>query len=92
MVFRVEPSRTGAVLFYRAFLHAENQAGCLFGQELGGSLTAGTPATVEVVFDEAGPSDRCRPPLELRNLAFAVEGTVEVASRQEWALVYRLRP
>ena len=45
--------------------------------------------TVDVVFDR---SDRCATPVTIRNMAAVVEGTVDVASRQEWALGYTLLP
>jgi hypothetical protein len=92
MTFRMEPTQTGAVLFYRAFLHAADKTACLLAQAPGGALQAGTAETVAVVFDEADTSGRCRTPGDLRDLAFNVEGTVEVASRQEWSLAYRLLP
>ena len=92
MTFRVEPTGSGSVLFYRAFLHATDKTGCLIAPAAGGALQAGMARTVEVVFDEPDTSGRCRTPLDLRDLAFGVEGTVEVASRQEWSLSYRLSP
>jgi hypothetical protein len=62
------------------------------GARPGGALRAGEPQTVEIVFDAADPNPRCRVPLEFSHLAFNVEGTVEVASRQEWGLSYGLLP
>lgn len=92
MSFRVTPTATGFVLFYVGFLHAADKTACLQGRVAGASLRVGEPQMVEIVFDQADPSSRCRAPLDFRNLAFNVEGTTEVASRQEWALSYRLVP
>jgi len=36
--------------------------------------------------------DACAPPATIAHLAVVVEGTIEVASRQEWAVVYQLDP
>ena len=92
MTFRVTPTGSGTVLQYVGFLHATTKAACLLGRVGKGSLRAGEPQTVEIVFDEPAVTDHCRVPLDIVNLAFNVEGTIEVASRQEWALAYHLTP
>ena len=92
MSFRVTPTASGTVLFYVGFLHAANKTACLQGRGAGATLRAGEPQTVEMVFDQADSSTRCGTPLDLRDLAFNVEGTTSVASRQEWALAYLLVP
>jgi hypothetical protein len=92
MTFRVTPTGSGTVLRYVGFLHATDKTACLQGLAAGGSLRTGEAQTVEIAFDQADTSGRCRTPLDLSDLAFNVEGTVEVASRQEWALAYRLAP
>jgi hypothetical protein len=92
MTFRVTPAGNGPVLFYVGFLHAPNKAACLLGRTAGGAVRTGEAQTVEIVFDEADASDFCRSPLDLSDLAFNVEGAVDVAARQEWALTYRLTP
>lgn len=92
MTFRLTPGGTGPVLFCTGFLHAADKTGCLQGRTGAFSLRAGEAQTVEVVFDQADAGDRCRTPLDLTDLAFVVEGTIEVASRHEWALRFHLAP
>jgi len=92
MTFRVTPAGNGTVLFHVGFLHAPSKIACLQGRTAGGAVPAGEAQTVEIVFDQADPSDRCRTPLDLSDLAFNVEGSIEVAARQEWALAYHLVP
>ena len=92
MTFRLTPSGTGPVLFCTGFLHAADKTGCLQGRTGAFSLRKCEAQTVEVVFDQADAGDRCRAPLDLTDLAFGVEGTIEVASRHEWGLRYRLAP
>lgn len=92
LTFRVTPTANGTALFYRGFLHATDKTGCLIGNASGGGLRSGEPQTIEIAFDQPDTSGRCRLPLDLTDLAFGVEGTIEVASRQEWGLRYRLAP
>jgi hypothetical protein len=86
---RLEPAAGGPVLYVRVFLHSTTLRACLFGQTGAQVLSAGRPADVEVVLDQA---DECRTPSDIRTMAAVVEGTVEVASRQEWRIVYTLSP
>jgi hypothetical protein len=92
LTFRVTPGGEGTVLFYMGFLHAPSKVACLQGRTGGGAVRAGEGQTIEIVFDQADTSGRCRTPLDLSDLAFNVEGTIEVAARQEWAIAYRLVP
>ena len=92
MTFRLMPTETGTVLWCAGFLHGDDKTACLQGRTGGFLLRAGEPRSVEVVFDEPSPGDRCRTPLEITDLGLTVEGTVAVASRQEWALRLRLLP
>jgi hypothetical protein len=92
MTFRLEPSDSGPVLWCVVFLHAASKTACLQGRTEGFALRAGEPQDIEVVLDVPDRSDRCRTPLDLTDLAMTVEGTIEVASRQEWALRYQLAP
>jgi hypothetical protein len=92
LTFRLAPTGSGPVLYGVGFLHAADKTGCLQGRTGAFSLRAGEPQTIQVVFDQVDASDRCRTPLDLTDLALAVEGTIEVASRQEWVLRYRLAP
>lgn len=89
MRFRLVPPQSGPVLFVRAFLHASNRQACLFTESGPFTLTAGQPRDLDIVFDRA---DRCGVPLTIETMAVVVEGTVEVASRQEWTIAYTLRP
>jgi hypothetical protein len=79
----------GPALYVRVFLHSAEQRACLFAQTGPLVLPAGRAADVEVVLDQ---SDECRTPVDIRTMAAVVEGTVEVASRQEWRIVYTLSP
>jgi hypothetical protein len=92
MTFRLAPTGTGSVLWCVGFLHAADKTACLQGRTGAFPLRAGEVQAVEVVFDQVDESDRCRTPLDLTDLALTVEGTVEVAARQEWGLHYRLDP
>jgi hypothetical protein len=89
MQFSLAPSQTGAVLYVAAFLHASNKIACLSARSGPLQLTAGQSRPVELVFDQA---DNCGVPLTIATMAVVVEGTVEVASRQEWALAYTFSP
>ena len=84
------PTQTGPALFTAVTLHAENKVACLRGQVPGFALQAGQAQPVEVVLDQA--DSFCRTPLTITNMAAVVEGTIEVASRQEWAIAYEMRP
>jgi hypothetical protein len=92
MAFRLTATGTGSVLWCAGFLHAADKTACLQGRTGGLALRAGEAQTFELIFDLQAASDRCRTPLEITDLALSVEGTVEVASRQEWALRYHLAP
>ncbi|MCG6923536.1 MAG: hypothetical protein LJF15_20965 [Acidobacteria bacterium] len=92
MTFRLTPSRSGGVLWCVAFLHSADKTACLQGRVDGFPLRAGEPQDIDLVFDVADHSDHCRTPLDLTDLAFVVEGTIEVASRHEWAIRYHLVP
>ncbi len=90
MTFRLTPTGSGPVLWCVGFLHADNMTACLQGRTAPLTLRAGEAQTVEVIFDTADTSSRCATPVEITHLALTVEGVVQVASRQEWALGYRL--
>ncbi len=92
MTFALRPTGSGPVLWSIGFLHASNKTACLQGRSGALTLRAGEVQTVEIVFDQAGSADRCGTPTDITDLAFNVEGTVEVASRQEWGLRYTLAP
>jgi hypothetical protein len=86
---RFESATGGPALYVRVFLHSTELRACLFGQTGAQVLPAGRAGDVEVVLDQA---DECRTPVDIRTMAAVVEGTVEVASRQEWRIVYTLSP
>lgn len=89
MVLRLAPSGTGPVLGVRAFLHATSKRACLLASTGPRALRAGGATSVEVVFDD---SDACATPFEIATMAAVVEGTIEVASRQEWSVRYSFAP
>ncbi len=92
MTFRLSPSASGHVLEVIGFLHAENKLACYTARSGPRELAAGVPVDVELGFDSADPA--CRAPIQLTDLAVVVGGTIEVESRQEWALRarYTLQP
>ncbi len=91
MRFRLLSPSTGTVLWVVGFLHGTNIAACLSARAEGFTLEAQQPREVELVFDTPD-LDACAPPATIAHLAVVIEGTVEVASRQEWAVVYQLDP
>jgi hypothetical protein len=89
MRVRLVPAQSGPVLYVAGFLHASNKQACLSTRTGPFALAAGEPRDLEVVFDQ---SAGCGVPLTIETMALVVEGTVEVASRQEWTIRYELRP
>jgi hypothetical protein len=89
MAFDLRPQSAGHVLYVRVYLHATNKIACLWGQTSPLDLEAGVATRVEVSMDDA---DRCGTPVTLATMDASVEGPVEVASRQEWALHYVFAP
>jgi hypothetical protein len=88
--FRLRATAAGTVLFTSATLHGENRIACLSASGDGFALAAGAVATIDVVFDQA--NGVCPLPFDATNMAVNLEGTVEVASRQEYAIRYRFVP
>jgi hypothetical protein len=91
MRFRLLSPSAGPVLWVVGFLHGTNIAACFRGRAEGFTLEASQPQEVELLFDTPD-LDACAPPATIAHLAVVVEGTVEVASRQEWAVWYQLEP
>lgn len=89
MVFRLAPSGTGPVLRFVVFLHSDSKRACFVAATGPFALRAGEDTTLQVVLD---PSDPCETPVSITDLATNVEGTVEVASRQEWRIGYTFAP
>jgi hypothetical protein len=79
----------GPALYVRVFLHNAGLRACLIGQTGPQVLRAGQAEELEVRLDQA---DECRTPADIRTMAAVVEGTVEIASRQEWGIRYTLLP
>lgn len=84
MQFRLRAPTTGPALYIRGSLHATNLLACLSADTGPLQLVRGDQQVV-MVFDRTGT---CTAPLTLAHLAVVVEGPAEVASRQEWSLVY----
>lgn len=89
MVFRLTPAATGEALRFIVFLHAASKRACFMATTGPVSVRAGAAQSVEVVLD---PSDSCGVPLAITDMAAVLEGTVELASRQEWAIRYSFGP
>jgi len=89
MAFELRSASGGPVLWVSGFLHATNLIACLSARTGFLELRPGEPALVELVFDRA---DRCATPVTIATMAVVVEGPVETASRQEWALRYTFAP
>jgi len=87
MSFWLRSANAGVVLWTGATLHGANKVACLTAR--GDGFLLGTNATVviDLVFDVVDPG--CGLPFESLDMAVTVEGTVEVASRQEFAVRYR---
>jgi hypothetical protein len=95
MTFRLTPSAGSPVgQFAVAWLHAQNRIACLQSRVPGPLPLQPAPAStlLTIVFDQSDPSAFCGTPVDVQALAFVIEGPVEVASRQEWRLAYRLTP
>lgn len=88
--FRLRSAGAGTVLFTGATLHGANKVACLSARGGGFQLAANTTFPVDLVFDEVNPA--CGLPFESLDMGVSVEGTVEVASRQEFGIRYRFAP
>ena len=89
MVFSVHSPTRGEALGMIVSLHSPQKRACLFGSTGPLLLEAGRPVTVEVVLDR---TDACATPAEISDMAAVLEGTTEIASRQEWGLHYTFSP
>jgi hypothetical protein len=87
--FVLRPSGSGHVLRFTVFLHDTRMQACLFHSTQPFDLRAGTETGIDLVLDG---SDACRMPATIATMAAVVEGTVEVASRQEWGVTYTFQP
>jgi hypothetical protein len=89
MRFRLRNPTGGPVLDAIGFLHTTSLLACWRGTTGPFRLEAGA-TEVLIVFDRREPA--CFAPSEIATMKLVVEGTVEVASLQEWAIRYDLRP
>lgn len=91
MRFRLRNPTGGPVLDAIGFLHGTNHLACWRGSTGPFRLEAGAASDVLVLFDQRDPR-ACSAPSEIATMKLVVEGTVETASLQEWAIRYDLRP
>jgi hypothetical protein len=89
MRFLLRPSASGHALYFRVFLHDTRMQACLMHSTGPFELRAGQDSALDFVLDD---SDACRMPATIATMAAVVEGTVEVASRQEWGVAYTFQP
>lgn len=88
--FRLRSAGAGTVLFTGATLHGANQIACLSAAGPGFPLAASATLSLDLVFDQFNAA--CALPFDVTHMAVTVEGTVEVASRQEFDIRYRFTP
>jgi hypothetical protein len=88
--FRLRSASAGPVLGISATLHGANRVACLTARAAGFQLGANATVTLELVFDEVNPA--CALPFDSLDMGVTIEGTVEVASRQEFGIRYRFTP
>lgn len=89
ITYRLRSTQAGSALFARGFLYGTNQLACLKGRLGSFPIPAGQDVPVEIVFDQP---DDCGTPLTIRAMALNIEGTVEIATRQEWTISYLFLP
>ena len=90
MRFRLLSAGGGPVLFATAFLHATNKIACERGTTGPFQLQPGVPTELVIVYDQPDPA--CGIPATISDMKLVVEGPVQTASLQEWAIRYELRP
>jgi hypothetical protein len=90
MRFRLLSAGGGPVLFSTAFLHATNKIACERGTTGPFQLQPGVPTELVIVYDQPDPA--CSVPATISDMNLVVEGPAQIASLQEWAIRYELRP
>jgi hypothetical protein len=90
LTFRLRSAGAGPVLRTGATLHGANRIACLSAAGGAFQLAANAIVTIDLVFDQVNAA--CALPFESLDMAVHVEGTVEVASRQEFGVRYRFTP
>ena len=88
--FRLRAAAAGPVLRTAATLHGANKVACLSAAGGPFSLAANSTVTLELVFDQFNAG--CALPFDATDMGVNVEGTIEVASRQEFSIRYRFTP
>ena len=86
----LESDATWKVLSATAFLHATNKVACERGTTSPFQLQPGVPTELVIVYDQ--PDSACGVPATISDMKLVVEGPVQTASLQEWAIRYELRP
>lgn len=89
MRFLLRPSSSGHVLRFTVSLHDTRLQACLLASTEAFDLRAGDDEGVDLVLDESG---RCATPTTIATMAAVIEGSVEIASRQEWGVTYTFQP
>ena len=87
ITFDLEPSASGHVLYVVGFLHSLDLRACHVARLEPLELEGGRTRRITLAFEPLG----C-PPHDIATMAVVVEGSVEVASRQEWSVRYQFRP
>jgi hypothetical protein len=88
--FRLRSAAAGPVLWTGATLHGANKMACLSAVGEAFSLAANSIVMLDLSFDQFNPA--CALPFDATDMAVTIEGTIEVASRQEFAIRYRFAP
>jgi hypothetical protein len=89
MVFRLIPAATGTALRFVVALNATSKRACFLASTGPLPLRVQEAQSFQVVLD---PYDTCAVPFAIRDMSANVEGPVELASRQEWAVGYTFAP
>jgi hypothetical protein len=87
---RLRSTSAGPVLWSRATLHGANRQACLSAVGEGFTLAANSTTSIDLRFDQFDPG--CALPFDALDLAVLLEGPVQTASRQEFAVRYRFVP
>jgi hypothetical protein len=89
MIFRVMPAATGTVLRFVVALNSTAKRTCFLASTAPFAVRASEAQALQVVLD---PSDACAVPFSITDLSANLEGSVDLASRQEWSIGYTFAP
>jgi len=92
MTFQVRSESGGLVDGTRVYLFGSGGLACLWGSVDSFRVAPRETASFDVVFDRADTSQLCRTPVRIINMAAVLEGTIQIATRQEWGLTYDFTP